>query len=104
MAKLYDGCNLIFKNHEHMIIHSHDCCIRDFDDYIEIETTLVLDKIDRGWMGEIRFDFNGLSIENYNGERNEHELVALKDVLCTSRTFNKDFKDVVVWTYKFLKY
>lgn len=106
MANLYDVCNLVFENDTHRVEHNYRTNIQDFEDYIEIETELVFDIIDRGWIGNITFNFDGYDVKNagYNDEHRLHMHVMLKDLLCARRTFYKDGPNIVRWKYVFLKY
>lgn len=101
MANVYDICNLVFGG----IAHNYSVEIREFGDSIEIITDVVIDSIDRGWIGDITFNFDGYNICSCNTSGHDaHESFALKDVLCCRRTFEKNDGGVVGWTYSFLKY
>ena len=102
MANLYDVCNLIFENDTHRIEHNWRTDIIDFEDRIEIETELVFDTIDRGWLGNITFNFGGYDIADCDSKRNMQ--LTLKDLLCIRRTFDKDGPNIARWKYVFLKY
>lgn len=76
--------------------------VSDFDDYIEVETGVVIGDVGRGWIGDITFYMTGFDVNDLN-ERVEDSMT-LKNVLCSARTFESHQGHATLWKYKFLKY
>lgn len=104
MNNIYDVCNLIFENDINKLEHNYRVDIQDFDDYIEITTDIVFDGINRGWVGNITFHFEGHNIKEFSKGRTEQMRFMLRGLLCSRITFDKEGADVARWTYTFLKY
>lgn len=101
MAKVYDVCRVVFGD----IKHNYPVEILELGDSIEIKTDVVIDGVNRGWIGDITFNFDGYDLDDHNTVgRNAHEPSVLSDVLCCRRTFDSNDGNMISWTYTFLKY
>ena len=78
--------------------------IEDFSDEFVIDTQVIIDYVDRGWVGDVTFYFEGMDIKDGCGHTNIKDKFSYKNVLCTRRCLNKQFDECSVWRYTFLKY
>ena len=107
MFNFYDRCESIdFKGsrNENWTHFPYVSEVKDVGDSVTISTEVVVDYIDRGWLGDITFNLAGYSVEVESWERTAFQKVVLKDMLCIRRTFSKDRGSSATWTYTFLKY
>lgn len=110
MFGFYDTCESVdFKGsrNEHWTHFPYLADIEDDEDSLTISTEVVIDYIDRGWIGDVTFNLKGydLGVEwSSDQEYTAFQKVKLNDVLCIRRTFSKCKKETGVWKYTFLKY
>lgn len=105
MFNIYDKCESIdFKcyRNENWIHFPYMAEISDNDDSLTISTAVVMDDIDRGWIGDITFNLSGFDLSD--NEHTAFRKVKFMDVLCIRRTFNKHHDETAIWEYTFLKY
>ena len=70
-------------------------------DEVEIETPVKLDRIGRGWMGDLFVHMRGISIKDVDKRTDEEHIV--RDVLCIRCYLNGEQGEAATWTYTFLK-
>ena len=100
---LDDPIDIVFVNDSQSINFKHYYEIDELDDSIVINTSVVIDNIDRGWRGDISFFFKGYNLEGKFERHDAFDSKIIKDVLCRSRTFEKRDGHAIIWTYVFLK-
>ena len=104
MFNVYDKVNVILNDGNNVIEFKYLHGIQDFDDYIILETDVVIGNIERGWVGNLTFRFHGSDLEHPITGDTVRATKTLTDVLCSARTCEYDCDHVVTWKYKFLKY
>lgn len=105
MTEYYDRCKSItFDDGICKIEFQFVDEVDDYDDYIIVESHVLIDNIDRGWRGDIAFNMVGTDLASKNYDEKIHCHTILKDVLCSARTFKSTYDMGVTWYYKFLKY
>lgn len=105
MFNVYDKYSLVFDNGDKSIVFEFMGELRDFDDYIIIETPVPIGDIKRGWLGDITFNLSGFDAERGFGEEDRvKESFTLKDMLCSARTLEVADRFSPMWRYKFNKY
>ena len=104
MFNVYDKVNVILNDGNNVIEFKYLHGIQDFDDYIILETDVVIGNIERGWVGNLTFQFKGSDLERPSTGGTVRETKTLTNVLCSARTCEYNCDYVVTWKYKFLKY
>ena len=104
MFNVYNKVNVILDNGNHLVEFKYLHGIQDFDDYIILGTDVVIGNIERGWVGNLTFQFKGSDLEHPSTGSTVRETKMLTNVLCSARTCEYDCDHVVTWKYKFLKY
>lgn len=75
--------------------------ITEYDHEIEFETTIPIEGIKRGWVGDFYYHMKGFNINNDNAKVTS--VACLKEVLCTRVTIFAEDGEAVIWKYNFLK-
>ena len=57
MFNVYNKVNVILDDGNHLVEFKYLHGIQDFDDYIILETDVVIGNIERGWVGNLTFRF-----------------------------------------------
>ena len=105
MFNIYNKVNVILDDGNHLVEFKYLYGIQDFDDYIILETDVVSGNIERGWVGNLTFRFQGSDLEHPITGGTVRETKTLTNVLCSARTCEYDDNHgIVAWKYKFLKY
>ena len=81
----------------------YECLINSIEEYdheIVLETQIIIDDMDRGWIGDLYYSGVGLALDNTDNITTE---VCLKDVLCARITISYQRGSAVTWRYTFLK-
>ena len=77
----------------------------DYDDSIVITTPVMIDFVERGWLGDITYWADkGFNIKNDETSDFTSEGIHVKDVLCVRVGVKSEHGCPVEWTYMFLKY
>ena len=108
MFNVYEKCESIdFKGsrNENWLHFPYFADIDDDEDSLTISTQVVIDYIDRGWVGDITLNFVGYTTnDEYWLENKAFQKIKLRDVLCIRRTFSKHPNEAATCKYTFLKY
>lgn len=110
MFNVYEKCESIdFKGsrNEDWIHFPYFADIEDDEDSLTISTQVVIDYIDRGWVGDITFNLKGFDLSKewtLDNNYTAFNKVKLRDVLCIRKTFNTRQNEAHIWKYTFLKY
>lgn len=78
--------------------------IEDLSEEFIIDTPVVIDYVDRGWVGNVTFCFDGASTEDGCDFTDIKDKFSYTNALCVRRGINKEVDELGVWRYTFLKY
>lgn len=78
--------------------------IEDFSEEFIVDTPVIIDYVDRGWVGDITFYFDGMSTEDEWNFTDINDKFSYTNVLCIRRGINKQVDGCGIWRYTFLKY
>ena len=96
---------IIFDDGVHTVYYPWPFDLIDFEDYFVIETEVEIDKVSRGWLGDITFVLSGYNLDEPGTmHENVDKEVTCRDALCVRRVFDRSSDNVVLWKYTFNKY
>lgn len=96
---VYDRVSVVFVD-EHVSSEILASNVNDYDHEIEIETSIHVAEIKRGWTGDILFNFQGFNVDDDSGVITS---TWIRNVLCARVKMNIEAGSTVIWTYCFLK-
>lgn len=102
MFSVYDKCEITFNNGVNPITFPYCVDLNDYEDTFVIETVVAIDKMVRGWLGDVRIVLRGYKMEDWN--ENATDVVLYKDVLCYRRIVEVSDTHPVTYKYMFMKY
>lgn len=106
MFNAYTKTNsIIFDDGIYSVDYPYQVTLDDYEDYFTIETEIEIDRVARGWLGDITFILSGCEISpDCFPEENVSTEVTYKDALCVRRTFELSSDRVALWKYTFNRY
>ena len=104
MFKLFYLTNgVTFNNHKVSFDHKDVISFEENDNQIIIETTVVIENLERGWVGDIVLHLSGADIDYQTEQIEIDEDFLIKDVICIRRELSWKSKETASWRYTFLK-
>ena len=105
MFSVYGKCEITFNNGVNPIDFPFVVDLSDYEDTFVVESEIAIDKIVRGWIGDVRIVLRGHKIDDtYHWNENAVDVIVYKDALCYRRTVNVSRDSPAIYKYMFMKY
>ena len=105
MPSIYDKCEITFNNGVNPINFPFTVDLSDYEDTFVVESEIAIDKMVRGWIGDVRIVLRGYRLDDTcNFNENAVDVVMYKDTLCYRKTVDISRSGPAIYKYMFMKY
>ena len=99
---IYDKFKITLNDASKRYFCEHVSSIDEYDHEIIFETTVPIDEIKRGWIGDLYYHIGGFPLDTNNNTK-VTSVTCVKEVLLARVTITACQDEAVMWKYTFLK-